>query len=383
MREVYLDYNATTPVDPEVVKAMLPYLEEYFHNPSSLYSGSSKVRADLETSRKKVAELINADPEEIVFTSGGSEADNLAIKGVAFQLSGKHIITSSIEHHAVLHACKFLEKLGYEITYLPVDRHGVVDPDDLKKAIREDTILVSIMLANNEIGTIEPVKELSKVAHEHGVLFHTDAVQAVGKIPVDVKDLDVDLLSMSAHKFYGPKGVGALYIRKGVKLSPLIHGGSQERNRRAGTENVAGIVGMGKAAEIAQKDMYEEERKVKPLRDRLQSELIARIPEIIVNGHPENRLYNTLNICVKYIEGESMLALLDSYGISASSGSACTSSSLEPSHVLLAIGIPHEIAHGSLRFSLGRYNSSRDVETVLEVLPVVVEKLRKLSPYWS
>ncbi len=385
MREIYLDYNATTPVDPEVVKAMLPYLEKYFHNPSSLYKGSFKVRTDVESAREKVAKLINARPEEIVFTSGGSEADNMAIKGVAFSRSqkGKHIITSSIEHHAVLHTCQFLEKMGFEVTYLPVDRYGLVDPDDLKKAIRKDTILVSIMLANNEIGTIEPIKDLAQVAHEHDVLFHTDAVQAVGKIPVDVKDLGIDLLSMSAHKFYGPKGVGALYIRKGIKISPLIHGGSQEKNRRAGTENVAGIIGMGKAAEIALEEMGEEERKIRPLRDKLEEGIVSRIPEVIVNGHPERSLYNTLNICVKYIEGESMLALLDAQGISASSGSACTSSSLEPSHVLLAIGIPHEIAHGSLRFSFGKHNTREDVDKVLEALPGIVEKLRKLSPYWS
>ncbi len=385
MREIYLDYNATTPVDPGVVEAMLPYLKGYFHNPSSLYSGSIRVRSDIEFARKKVASLINSRPDEIVFTGGGSEADNLAIKGVAFAHSdkGRHIITSSIEHHAVLHTCKFLEKMGYDVTYLPVDKYGFVDPDDLKKSIRKDTILVSIMLANNEIGTIEPIEELAKIAHDHGVLFHSDAVQAVGKIPVDVEELGVDLLSMSAHKFYGPKGVGALYMRKGVKLAPLIHGGSQEKNRRAGTENVAGIIGMGKAAEIAIEEMQDEERRIKPLRDKLEEGIFSRIPEIIVNGHPENRLYNTLNVCIKFIEGESMLALLDAKGISTSSGSACTSSSLEPSHVLLAIGIPHEIAHGSLRFSLGKYNTEEDIDTVLEVLPDIVKKLRKLSPYWS
>ncbi len=385
MREIYLDYNATTPVDPGVVESMMPYLSEYFHNPSSLYTGSLRVRTNIESAREKVAALINSRPEEIIFTGGGSEADNMAIKGIAFSKAdkGKHIITSSIEHHAVLHTCKFLEKMGYEVTYLPVDKYGFVDPDELKKSIRKDTILVSVMFANNEIGTIEPIKELAQIAHEHEVLFHTDAVQAVGKIPVDVEELEIDLLSMSAHKFYGPKGVGALYMRKGVKLTPLIHGGSQEKNRRAGTENVAGIIGMGKAAEIAIEEMQEEERKIKPLRDKLEEGILSRIPEVIVNGHPKKRLYNTLNVSIKFIEGESMLALLDAKGISASSGSACTSSSLEPSHVLLAIGIPHEIAHGSLRFSLGKYNTKEDIDTVLEVLPDIVERLRRLSPYWS
>ena len=383
MREVYLDYNATTPVDPRVVDVMLTFLKYYYHNPSSLYSRAKEVRKAVESSREKIAKLINANPDEIIFTSGGSEADNQALKGVAFYLQkkGNHIITSSIEHHAVLHTCKFLEKVGFEITYLPVDRYGIVDPDDLKKAIKPETILISIMMANNEIGTIEPIKELAEVAHDHGVLFHTDAVQAVGKIPVDVKEIDVDLLSLSAHKFYGPKGVGALYIKKGVRLHPLIHGGSQEKKLRAGTENVAGIVGAGKAAEIAMAEMKDEAEKIKPLRDRLEKEIKEKIPEVIVNGHPEKRLFNTLNICVKYIEGEGMLALLDMHGISASSGSACTSSSLEPSHVLLAIGLPHAIAHGSLRFSFGKYNTAEDVNKVVEVLPEIVEKLRAVSPY--
>lgn len=384
MKEIYLDYNATTPVDPRVVEAMIPYLKEHFHNPSSVYSGAKETKKAIEEAREKIASLIGASPKEIIFTGGGSEADNHAIKGVAFALQekGKHIITSSIEHHAVLHACQFLEKIGFEVTYLPVDKYGIVHPHSLRKAIRDDTILVTIMMANNEIGTIEPIKELAEVAHEKNVLFHTDAVQAVGKIPVNVKELGVDLLSLSAHKFYGPKGVGALYIRKGLKIHPLIHGGGQERGRRAGTENVAGIVGAGKAAEIAMKEMGEEERKIRPLRDRLEKELVKRIPEVVVNGHPEKRLYNTLNICVKYIEGEGMLALMDFHGISASSGSACTSGSLEPSHVLLAIGLPHEIAHGSLRFSFGKYNTEEDVDKVIEVLPGIVERLRAMSPFW-
>ena len=384
MREIYLDYNATTPVDPRVTEAMLPFLKENFHNPSSVYRRAKETKKAIEEAREKVAQLIGANPKEIVFTGGGSEADNHAIKGTAFALQkkGRHIITSAIEHHAVLHACQFLEKIGFEVTYLPVDRYGLVDPSTLKEAIREDTILVTIMMANNEIGTIEPIKELAEIAHERGVLFHTDAVQAVGKIPVDVKELGIDLLSLSAHKFYGPKGVGALYIRRGVRIHPLIHGGGQEKGKRAGTENVAGIAGTGKAAEIAMLEMKEEEKSIRPLRDRLEKELIKRIPEVIVNGHPEKRLYNTLNICIKHIEGEGMLALLDFNGISASSGSACTSGSLEPSHVLLAIGLPHEIAHGSLRFSFGKYNTEEDVDRVIEVLPGIVERLRAMSPFW-
>ena len=385
MKEIYMDYNATTPVDPRVAEAMLPYLREKFHNPSSIYSRAKEVKKAIEEAREKVARLIGAKPKEVIFTGGGSEADNHAIKGVAFALreKGNHIITSAVEHHAVLHTCQFLEKMGFEVTYLPVDRYGIVEPEVLKEAIREDTILVSIMMANNEIGTIEPIKELAEIAHERGVLFHTDAVQAVGKIPVNVKELGIDMLSLSAHKFYGPKGVGGLYVRWRVKIPSLIHGGGQERGRRAGTENVAGIVGSGKAAEIAMEEMGEEERKIRPLRDKLERELVRRIPQVIVNGHPEKRLYNTLNICVKGIEGEGMLALLDMNGISASSGSACTSGSLEPSHVLLAIGLPHEIAHGSLRFSLGKYNTEEDVDKVIEVLPGIVERLRAMSPFWS
>lgn len=384
MKEIYLDYNATTPVDPRVVEAMIPYLKEHFYNPSSVYRGAKETKKAIDEAREKIARLIGASAKEIIFTGGGSEADNHAIKGVAFALQekGKHIITSAIEHHAVLHACQFLEKIGFEVTYLPVDKYGLVHPHSLRKAIRDDTILVTIMMANNEIGTIEPIKELAEIAHKKNILFHTDAVQAVGKIPVNVKELGVDLLSLSAHKFYGPKGVGALYIRRGLKIHPLIHGGGQERGRRAGTENVAGIVGAGKAAEIAMQEMEEEERKIRPLRDRLEEELVKKIPEVIVNGHPEKRLYNTLNICVKYIEGEGMLALLDFHGISASSGSACTSGSLEPSHVLLAIGLPHEIAHGSLRFSFGKYNTEKDIDKVIEVLPGIVERLRAMSPFW-
>ncbi len=385
MREIYLDYNATTPIDPRVTEAMAPFLSDRFHNPSSLYQKSKITKKAIEDSREKLATLIGAAPKEIIFTGGGSESDNHAIKGIAFSLmkKGKHLITSSIEHHAVLHTCKFLEKIGFDVTYLPVDRYGIVNPDSVRKTIRDDTILVSIMYANNEIGTMEPIKEISEITREKGVIFHTDAVQAVGKIPINVNDLGVDLLSLSAHKFYGPKGVGALYIRKMLRIESLLHGGMQERGKRAGTENIAGIVGAGKAAEIAMEEMGEEKDKIKPLRDKLENELIKRIPEIIINGHPSNRLYNTLNIAIKYIEGEGMLTFLDFEGISVSSGSACASGSLDPSHVLLAVGVPIEHAHGSLRFSLGKYNNYKDIDKVIEVLPPIVEKLRSISPLWG
>lgn len=381
---IYMDYNATTPCDKRVVDEMLPFFHEEFGNPSSLYEKARKVKKVVEENRRKIALLLDCSEEEIFFTSGGSESDNWAIKGVAFALreKGNHIITSQIEHNAVLNTVKFLEKTGYEITYAPVDKYGVVDIDFVKKAIKKETILISIMYANNEIGTIQPVEEISKIAKEKGVYFHTDAVQVAGKIPFSVREKGIDLLSLSGHKFYGPKGIGALYIRKGVKIMPFIHGGHQEKGKRAGTENTAGIVGLGKAAEIAKIEMNEEAIRVKKLRDELENGIKERIPEIIINGHPEKRLYNTLNLCVKYVEGESMLLHLDFEGICVSSGSACTSGSLEPSHVLLAIGIPAEIAHGSLRFSLGKYNTREDVDKVLDTLPKVVEKLREMSPFW-
>ena len=386
MKEIYFDYNATTPLDPRVFDAMIPFLKDMYHNPSSLYKNSKVTKSAIESSREKLALLIGASPKEIVLTGGGSEADNHAIKGAAFSLRGKgkkHIITSSIEHHAVLNTCKFLEKIGFEVTYLPVDKYGIVDPESVREAIRDDTILISIMFANNEIGTIEPIKEIAEISHENGILFHTDAVQAAGKIPINVKDLEVDMLSMSAHKFYGPKGVGALYIRKKLRIDPLIHGGMQERGKRAGTENIAGIVGAGKAAEIAINELAVEKEKIKPLRDKLERELQKRIPDILINGHPEKRLFNTLNIAVKYVEGEGILTFLDFEGISVSSGSACASGSLDPSHVLLAIGVPVEHAHGSLRFSLGKYNTEDDVNKLIEVLPGIVEKLRLMSPLWN
>ncbi len=382
---IYMDYNATTPTDERVLEEMLPYFSQEYGNPSSIYSLAQRARNAVEQARERVAKLLNADPREIIFTSGGTEADNFALKGVAYanQDKGKHIITSQIEHHAVLNACKFLEKQGFPVTYLPVDRWGVVDIEALEKSITPQTILISIMLANNEVGTIQPIKIIAEIAKKHGVYFHTDAVQGVGKIPVDVNDLGVDLLSLSAHKFYGPKGVGALYVRRGVRILPFINGGEQEKGRRAGTENVPGIVGLGKAAELAQREMEEEEKRVKKLRDKLEQKLVQKIPEIIVNGHPQKRLFNTLSICVKYVEGESMLMNLDKEGICASSGSACTSASLEPSHVLLAMGIPPEVAHGSLRFSLGKFNREADVEKVSEVLPPIVEELRRVSPFWE
>ncbi|HIE36376.1 MAG TPA: cysteine desulfurase NifS [Candidatus Omnitrophica bacterium] len=381
---VYLDYNATTPLDKRILEKMILYLKEIYSNPSSIYKFAQEAKGAVEEARAKVADLIFADVEEIIFTSGGTESNNTAIKGVAFALKdkGKHIITSKIEHHAVLNPCKFLEEQGFEVTYLNVDEYGVIDLEQLKKSIRKDTILVSVMYANNEVGTIQPIKEIAQICKEKEVYFHTDAVQAVGKIPVDVKDLGVDLLSLSSHKLYGPKGVGALYVRRGVKFAPLLHGGYHERSRRAGTENVAGIVGLGEAVKIAKEEMLENEKKITPLRNKLEEGLRERIPEIKINGHPIKRLYNTLNVCIKYIEGESILINLDFEGICASSGSACTSGSLKPSHVLLAMGISHEIAHGSLRFSLGKYNTEEDIDKVLEVLPPIVEKLRRMSPFW-
>jgi cysteine desulfurase len=361
---VYMDYNATTPTDIRVLKEMEPFFCERFGNPSSIYEIARENRKLIEKARENVARLIDAEPDEIFFTSGGTESDNWAIKGVAFALrnKGNHIITSQIEHHAVLNTCKFLSKIGYEITYAPTDKYGIVDVEFIEKSIRKETILITIMHANNEIGTIEPVEEISKIAREKGIYFHTDSVQTVGKIPVSVKKLGVDMLSLSAHKFYGPKGVGAIYIKKGTKIEPYLHGGEQEKGKRAGTYNVPGIIGLGKAAEIAIEEMEEEMKKVKYLRDKLERGIIEKIPEVVINGHPENRLYNTLNLCVKYVEGESILLNLDFEKIYASSGSACTSGSLEPSHVLLAIGIPPEIAHGSLRFSLGKYNEEKDVD---------------------
>jgi len=383
-RRIYLDYAATTPVHPEVVQAMLPYLTEQYGNPSSIHSFGQEARVAVEEAREKVASLIGARPDEIVFTGGGTEADNFALKGVAYALRGKgdHIVTSSVEHHAVLEVCKFLEKEGFKVTYLPVDRYGMVDPEDVRRAITERTILVSVMHANNEVGTVQPIAEISEIAHERGVYFHTDAVQTAGHIPVDVDELGVDLLSMSAHKLYGPKGVGALYIRKGTRIASFVHGGEQERGRRAGTENVPGIVGFGKAAELAESEREAEATRLSGLRDRLIEGILERIDYVHLNGHPTRRLPNNVHISVEFVEGESMLLNLDLEGIAASTGSACSSGSLEPSHVLLAMGLSHELAHGSLRFTMGRWTAAGDVDRVLEVLPNVVSKLRAMSPLY-
>jgi cysteine desulfurase len=383
-RTIYLDHSATTFVKPEVLEAMIPYFTEHFGNPSSIYSIARHSKKAIETARVQTAKALGAGPDEIYFTSGGSESDNWAIKGVALanRKRGNHIITTQIEHHAVLHTCQFLEKEGFEVTYLPVDRYGLVNPVDLEKAITDKTILISVMYANNEIGTIEPVAELGAIARKHKVYFHTDAVQAIGNIPIDVKSQNIDLLSLSAHKFYGPKGAGALYIRKGVRIENLIHGGGQERKRRAGTENSAGIVGLGKAIELATADIPGHNAKIKAMRDRLIKVVLEKIPNARLNGHPEKRLPGNFNVSFEFIEGESMLLWLDDAGVCASTGSACTSGSLEPSHVLLATGLPVELSHGSLRLTLGDANGEEDVDFVLDVLPNVVQKLRDMSPLY-
>jgi cysteine desulfurase len=382
MRRIYLDHAATTPTRPDVVEAMLPYFTGAFGNPSSIYSYGQEARGAVEEARAKVAELIGARSEEVIFTSGGTEADNYALKGIAYanEHKGNHIITTSIEHNAVLEVCRFLGSRGFKITYLPVGKYGLVDPDDVKRAITGKTILISIMHANNEVGTIEPVEEIGETAREAGVYFHTDAVQTAGHIPVNVDKLKVDLLAISAHKFYGPKGVGVLYVRKGTKLVSLMHGGEQEKRRRAGTENVPAIVGLGKAVELARQEMGKEAEWLAYLRDKLIKGLREKIDHIRLNGHPTRRLPNNVNVSVDFVEGESLLLNLDLEGICASTGSACSSASLEPSHVLLALGLPPEQAHGSLRFTLGRENTEADVERVLEVLPGIVTRLRAMSP---
>lgn len=383
-RFVYLDHSATTPVDQRVLEAMLPFFSMDFGNPNSLHAWGRKARQAVDQARDEVSRLINAEPSEIIFTGGGSEADNIAIKGVAFAKKdkGRHIITSAIEHHAVLDTCKWLEKEGFDITILPVDESGTIRPKELRKAIRPDTILVTIHFANNEIGTVQPIEQLGNICREQGVLFHTDAVQAAGHISIDVKKLPIDLMTMAAHKMYGPKGVGALYIKKGVKIVPLIHGGGQERGLRSGTENTAGIVGFGKAAALASDRLAKDEpEKERNLRDRLIDGILEKIEDAMLTGHRTERLPFHASFCFRYIEGESLLLRLDALGIGASSGSACTSGSLEPSHVLLAIGLPHEIAHGSLRLTLGKDTSEEDIDYVLENLPKVVESLRAMSPY--
>jgi cysteine desulfurase len=378
---IYLDHSATTPVDPRVFEAMKPFLTDHFGNPSSVYRAGQDVRRAVEDAREKIAGLLGARPREVIFTSGGTESDNASVKGVALNRGSGHIITSSIEHPAVLKVVGWLEKQGFEATYLPVGSDGLVDPGEVRKAMRDDTIIVSIMHANNEVGTIQPIEEIAAIAHDRGAVFHTDAVQTFGKLPIDVEKMGIDLLSLSAHKIYGPKGTGVLYIKKGTKLDPCVHGGHQEWGKRGGTENVAGIVGLGMAAEIAAEEMEEDEKRIRALRDRLESGLTARITDTIQNGHREKRLFSLANICVKFVEGEAMLLRLDYEGVAASSGSACTSGSLEPSHVLLAMGLPAEIAHGSLRFSLGKANTEEEIDRVIEVLPPIVEKLREMSAF--
>lgn len=384
-KPVYMDYAATTYVKKQVLEEMLPYFTEHYGNPSSIYSLSRETKKAIDLARDRVSKSINAESNEIYFTGGGSEADNWALKGVAFanRNKGNHIITTKIEHHAVLHACQYLEKHGFEVTYLEVDEYGFISLEDLKNAITHKTILVSIMFANNEIGTIQPIKEIGEICRERKVLFHTDAVQAVGNAPIDVKEMNIDLMSMAAHKIYGPKGTGVLYIRRGVKIDNLIHGGAQERARRAGTENVPGIVGFGKAIELAVSNMEEHNKKLSKLRDKLIKGLL-KIPYTRLNGPlGENRLPGNVNVCFRFIEGEAILLLLDSMGICASSGSACTSGSLDPSHVLLAIGLPHEIAHGSLRLSLGDSNTEEEADYVIETVEKVVNRLRDMSPLWD
>lgn len=379
---IYMDHNATTQPRPEVIEAMLPYYKDVFGNASSVHRFGKEAHKGLDEARDKVARIIGADSDEIVFTGCGSESNNYAIKGAAWsrKSKGNHIITSKIEHLAVLEVCKYLEKQGFEVTYLPVDEYGIVSPDDLEKAIKPKTILVSIMYANNEIGTLQHIGELAAITKNKGILFHTDAVQALGKIPVDVKELDVDFLSMSAHKIYGPKGAGAVYIRKGAKIDSLIHGGHHEKNRRAGTENVPGIVGFGKAAELIQSELGEERRHLTELRDILYHEISAKIKNVKLNGHPSFRLPNTLNVSFAYIEGESIIMSLDLEGVAVSTGSACTSGTLEPSHVLNALKVPSEMIQGSVRFSLGRINTIEEVNYIIKILPPVIERLRAMSP---
>ena len=382
-RSVYLDHSATTPVRPEVLAAMLPYFGDKFGNPSSIHSWGRQARTAVDSAREQVASIIGATASEIVFTSGGTESDNLAIRGVAksMQTKGKHLITSQIEHHAVINTFESLAKDGYEVTYLPCDKYGLIDPDDVRKSITKDTILISIIHGHNEVGTIEPIEEIGRIAKEHGILFHSDAVQSLGKIPVKVDDMGVDLLTISSHKIYGPKGVGALYVRKGTRIRPQVTGGIHEKGLRAGTENVPGIVGFGAACALAEEEMPEESKRLQALRDMLINGILSNIPDTVLNGHPEKRLPHNVNVSVKYVEGEAMLLNMDLLGIGASSGSACTSGSLEPSHVLLAMGIPHELAHGSLRMTLGKSNTEQDIEYVLESLPPIVEKLRAMSVF--
>ncbi len=384
-KTIYLDNAATTKTRPEVVEAMLPYFTEYYGNPSSVYEFATPSKKAIAEARETIAKSLGAKTNEIYFTAGGSESDNWAIKATAeaYESKGKHIITSKIEHHAVLHTCEYLEKRGFEITYLDVDENGTVKLDELKKAIRPDTILISIMFANNEIGTIQPVKEIGEIAKEHGIIFHTDAVQAYAHVPINVDEYHIDMLSVSGHKFNGPKGIGFLYIRTGLKLRSFIHGGSQERKRRGGTENVPGIVGMGKAVEIAMANLAERTAYEVELRDYLINRVLSEVPYVRLNGHRTNRLPNNANFAFQFIEGESLLIMLDMQGICGSSGSACTSGSLDPSHVLLAIGLPHEIAHGSLRLTLSEETTKEDIDFTVDEIKKIVEKLRSMSPLYE
>ena len=385
MQTVYLDNSATTKTDEVVIKEMLPYLTEYYGNPSSIYKIGRENKKAVEDAREKVAKVLNCEPSEIYFTAGGSESDNTAIRGIAYSYKnkGNHIITSKIEHPAVLETCKQLEKEGFEVSYIGVNEKGILNIDELKNEIKPTTTLISIMFANNEIGTIQPIKEIGQIAKENNIYFHTDAVQAIGSVKIDVKEMNIDSLSMSAHKFYGPKGIGVLYVRKGIRFNKFINGGHQERNKRAGTENVAGIVGLGKAIEIAYKDLDEHNKKIKELRDYYVEQVKEKIPYIKINGDMKKRLPGNSNISFKFIEGEGLLLNLDLKGICASSGSACTSGSLDPSHVLLAIGLPHEIAHGSLRISIGKYNTKEEIDYLVENLVEIVNRLREMSPLWE
>ncbi len=382
---IYFDNAATTAVKPEVFDAMRPYFTEVYGNPSSVYRFAGKAGKAVESARAEIGRALNAKPEEIYFTGGGSESDNWAVKGTAHALreKGRHIITTKIEHHAVLHTCEYLEREGYDITYLDVDETGMVAPEELEKAIRPDTILITIMFANNEIGTIEPVREIGRLARKHGILFHTDAVQAFGHVPVDVKDMQIDMLSASGHKLGGPKGVGILYLRSGVKIDPILHGGAQERFRRAGTHNVPGIVGMAAAVKMAAEHMEENGKREQEIRDHMIRRIQEEIPYVRVNGHLEKRLPGNVNVCFRFVEGESLLIMLDQEGICASSGSACTSGSLDPSHVLLAIGLPHEIAHGSLRLTLSEANTREEADYAVDKLKKIVERLRSMSPLYD
>ena len=384
-KKIYLDHAATTAVRPEVLEAMLPYFTELYGNPSSVYEFASQNKEAVDTARETIAHALGAKPEEIYFTAGGSESDNWALKATAeaYRDKGRHIITSKIEHHAILHTCQYLEKNGFEVTYLDVDENGIVKLSELEKAIRPDTILISIMYANNEIGTIEPIAEIGEIAHKHGILFHTDAVQAFGQVPIDLEAEHIDMLSASGHKLNGPKGIGFLYIRKGIKIRSFIHGGAQERSRRAGTENVPGIVGMGKAVEIAVETMEERAQKETELRNYLTERILAEVPFVRLNGDRKKRLPNNVNVSFQFIEGESLLIMLDMKGNCASSGSACTSGSLDPSHVLLAIGLPHEIAHGSLRMTLGYENTKEQMDYTIESIKEIVAKLRSMSPLYE